>query len=524
MKRGGALAVTAWLIALSGATTATALNLDWERCGKRVKCATAELPRDYSDRSKGKVKIALTRLSATRPETRIGSLFFNFGGPGFGAVDAIKHSGRRDYRSLNRRYDLIGFDPRGTGLSRPAINCQMNAERASKPLPTPSTPRADLVRGSERLIHRCMRYDRRKHILRYVSTENVVRDLNRLRAAVGDHRLNYFGHSYGTAIGGTFESLYPNRVGRIVLDGPLDLQDYFNQPLALWVKQARSSEDVLDGFLRACKRHQAACSHFGGKHPAQALHDLHQQLVENPIPAGDHQRADGDDLLAAVNWDVIGREYWAELASALRDAENGDGTFLRELADGWWGYLPDGGFDPGIEANLIIAAVDQAWPKAVKPYLKTVRRAYRESRYLWWIGGSTSGIYANVVNGLLPRRANDVYRGPFENTASAPTTLVVATTHDPLTPYEGAKAEVRQLGNARLLTMKGYTHGAAYRDASPCVDRAVNAYFNRGLLPDEGTVCRQRVRFEPYAQSKAAKSSVEATAPRLLRPGAVGLP
>ncbi len=136
----------------------------------------------------------------------------------------------------------MAFDPRGVGLSRPAINCHMNAERESKPLPTPSASAADLVRGSKQLIRRCMRFRPNRRIIPYVSTENVVRDLDQLRAAVGDSTLNYVGYSYGTAIGAMYDTLYPDRVGRIVLDGPLDLQAYFNRPLDQWVQQVKSSQ------------------------------------------------------------------------------------------------------------------------------------------------------------------------------------------------------------------------------------------------------------------------------------------
>jgi pimeloyl-ACP methyl ester carboxylesterase len=509
MRRGGVLAAVISALMLFAATSAGAVPiLDWKHCAKHAQCATAELPRNYSDPSKGTVKIALTRIPATNPEKRIGSLFFDFGGPGFGTVEAIRDFGRQEYRKLNRRYDLVAFDPRGVGLSRPAINCHMNGERESKPLPTPATPAQDLVRGSKRLIRRCLNFDRRKHIIPYVSTENVVRDLDQLRAAVGDTRLNYLGYSYGTTIGGTYATLYPDRVGRLVLDGPVDLWEDANRPLKGWLNQAIGAQDVLDGFLRACKRHQDACSNFGDGHPARALAALHRRMSRHPIPAGD-QRADGDDLLAAIDWDVYGRQYWNELAVALHDAERGDGKLVRQLADFWWGYLPDGSLDPGVDANLIITAIDQAWPHSVRPYLKTVRRAYRASKYLWWIGGTTSGIYANVVDGLFPVRANTVFRGPFENSAFAPTALVVATTHDPATPYEGAKAEVRQLGNARLLTMKGYTH-TAYPGASGCIDHAVEAYLMRGVLPARGTTCRQHVPFERYQQSKAKSSKDEA--------------
>ncbi len=212
-----------------------------------------------------------------------------------------------------------------------------------------------------------------------------------------------------------------------------------------------------------------------------------------------------------MNWDVYGRQYWNELAAALSDAEKGDGELLLQLARGWWGRLPDGSYDPGIEANMVIAAVDQAWPKATQPYLRAIRRAYSESKYLWWIGGSTSGIFRQRDRGSVPNpHQHRLPRTVRELTIRADHARR-RNTHDPLTPYPGAKAEVRQLGNARLLTMRGYTH-TAYGGASPCIDRAVEAYLKRGILPPEGKTCTQRVPFEPYSASKQGKASTSAAA------------
>jgi pimeloyl-ACP methyl ester carboxylesterase len=524
MSRAVPIALATCLIALCGASSAGAAPvLDWQRCGKGVKCADAEVPRDYFDASKGTIRIALVRVPATHPEERLGSVFINFGGPGYGAVESIKHSGAESYKALNRRYDLIGFDPRGTGLSRPAVNCHTNAERVTEPLPLPTTSRRHLVRGSQRLIHRCKRFDRGKDILDYVTTGNVARDLDQLRAAVGDERLNYLGYSYGTVIGGTYQTLFPSRVGRMVLDGPVDLNEYFDRPLRGWFNQVVSLQSSLDRFLRACKRDQNACSNFGGKNPRAALAALHSQLDRHPLPADGGPPVDGDDLLAALIWDSFSVRYWGELAAALREAEQGDGTFLRALADGWFGRLPNGKTDPGVDANLVIATVDQAWPGRVGPYRGTLRQAYAASKYLWWSGGSTSGIFGNVVNGLFPVAPNGVYRGPFENSPSAPTTLVVATTHDGFTPYQGALAEARQLGNSRVLTMRGTTH-TAYGGDSPCIDRAVNAYFRAGRLPAEGTVCRQRVPFERLPAGKVPPAGAYSTDRAPLGVGTAGLP
>jgi pimeloyl-ACP methyl ester carboxylesterase len=507
MGRGAAIAIVTCLIGLCAPAGAGATPvLNWERCGKGVQCADAAVPRDYFDASKGTIDIALVKVPATNPEKRIGSLFFNFGGPGFGAVDSIKHRGAENYRALNRRYDLIGFDPRGTGLSRPAINCHADSEAVTEPIALPTSSRRYLVRGSKRLIHRCLRFDRGEDILDYVTTGNVARDLDQLRAAVGDSRLHYYGYSYGTVIGGTYQTLFPDKVGPMVLDGAVDLENYFNHPLRDWYDQVVSLQGSLDRFLAACKRDQEACSHFGGKDPRAALAKLHAQLDRHPLPAEGGRPVDGDDLLAALIWDAFSVRYWGELAAALRDAEQGDGSFLRALADGWFGRLPNGNTDPGVDANLVIATVDEAWPGQVGAYRSALRRTYGASKYLWWSGGSTSGIYGNVTNGLFPLEPNGVYRGPFENAASSPTTLVVATTHDGFTPYADGVAEAQQLGNSRLLTMRGTTH-TAYPGDSPCIDRAVNAYLIRGVLPGEGKTCRQRVPFERLPASKVAAAT-----------------
>ncbi len=497
------VAAVACVLSVGTATADAAPQLDWKRCGKHVACATAEVPRDYGNPARGRIELALAKVPAKRPERRIGSLFFNFGGPGASAADVIAEFGREVWGRLNRRYDLIGFDPRGVGKSRPAIDCRIDVEAVSEPFPSPSTRRSKIVKGSRRLVHRCLESDPKRRIFPYVSTANVARDLNRLRAAVGDRRLHYLGYSYGTAIGGTFQSLFPHRVGRMVLDGPVNLNHGSNHPLPDWVVQAQSFGQSLNRFLRACKADQRACSHFGSGHPERALRELVAQLDQDPIPAKGSRRrpVDGDDLRAALATDLYSVQWWGELASGLADAEAGDGTMLRYLADYWFGRLPDGSYDPYTSANLIITTVDQAYPRQLGPYLATVRRTYRKTKYLWWTGGSTSGLYSNYPNGLFGFRTEGVFRGPFENSSSR-TTLVVGTTHDAYTPYVDARAEARQLGNARLLTMKGDSH-TAYPDNSPCIDRAVYAYLAHGKLPRRGTACEQRVPFEALQQDQA---------------------
>jgi pimeloyl-ACP methyl ester carboxylesterase len=507
----GAGVVAATLVAgpaaASARPSAPVPHLSWTDCGGGFQCATAKVPRDYARPAGRTIRLALIRLPATDRARRIGSLFVNFGGPGGEAVSTIRAAGRELFGSLNDRFDIVGFDPRGVGQSTPSIDCKVNQETLgvyAQPFTTPlNLDVGSLVRRDVRYISRCLALNR--GILPYVSTANVARDMDLLRAAVGDRKLNYLGYSYGTFLGATYESLFPRRYRALVLDGALDADQYINEPLDSLRAQTAGFERALGRFFQACAANQAACRGFGGQDPWSAFDELAERLDAQPLRAGgpDPRPVDGDDLRAAAIQAVYAKQLWPVLAAALAQAQAGDGTLVRRLVDVFYGRNPDGTYDPLLDRYFTISALEQRYPRDIATYLDAGEDSWQSFDHFWFNSG-----YVELAWGLYPVRPRGAFYGPFRAARRATPTLVVATTYDPATPYRGSVQLVRDLGNARLLTMRGDGH-TAYGGNSRCIDRAVDAYLEDLVVPARGTTCRQEV---PFAAPQATAARARAAA------------
>lgn len=477
----------------SATTPAPVPTLDWTDCGDGFLCATATVPLDHARQRGATIELALIKSPAVDPANRLGTLFLNPGGPGGSGVDFVRSAPPAAFPAVSR-YDVVGFDPRGVGASRPAIDCGVDQEREglfAQPFLFPDTlDEADWVRRSAAFTARCVA--RNARILPYVSTADVARDLDLLRQAVGDERLTYLGLSYGTLLGATYASLFPASTGRMVLDGAFDAQLATNDGLETGVQQTVAQEDALARFFAACAADQQACAGFGGNDPDAAWFALVASLDEQPVPApnaSNPQPVDGDDARATTAQALFARPFWPLLAAGLAQASAGDGSLLRFLADGWYARNPDGSDTPLYDQFFAVNAADQSRPRGVLPYLAAGRRAAEQFPHFSWTTG-----YVGLPYGLNPIRARAPYRGPYDPPPDAPTTLVVGTTHDSATPYVWAERLTADLGNARLLTMDGDGHTAFFR-GSPCIDAAIVAYLNQGALPAAGTVCPQQVPF-----------------------------
>jgi pimeloyl-ACP methyl ester carboxylesterase len=394
---------------LAGGVPAASAQIDpprlaWHPCEQApgFQCATAEVPRDYARPNGAKIELAVTRLPARDPARRIGSLFFNPGGPGAPVVEPLHLVGATLFAGLNDRFDLVGFDPRGVGQSRPAIDCRVNQETEglyAQPYPrTETLDPADLFARQSRYIRRCL--DLNPGILPYVGTANVARDMDALRAALGEERLNYLGYSYGTYLGAVYANLFPRRYRALVLDSALDAEQWANDPLELGLEQAAGFERALGRFFQACAADKAVCP-FGGADPHAAFDALLERLDTTPIPAGGPhpEPVNGDDLRAAALQVLYAKELWPILAVALSDAEAGDGTLIRLIVDLLYGRLPDGTYDPGQDRFFAVLAVDGRWPRDLRAYLRQGARAERLFEHFWFNSG-----YLEAAAGLYPVR------------------------------------------------------------------------------------------------------------------------
>jgi pimeloyl-ACP methyl ester carboxylesterase len=510
-----ACAVIAVLAPAAGARQSAPLpKLDWTSCGTapNVVCATATVPRDYDDPNGPTVDLHLAKSPAIDSAHRIGSLFINFGGPGGTAADRFETRGQSYRPGLNQRYDIIAMDPRGVGQSSPSIDCKANQETDgiySQPIPTPETIKVrDLIAKDLGYVHRCLALN--NGILSHVSTANVARDIDLIRQALGEDKITYFGYSYGTFLGATYASMFPTHYRAMVLDGPVDADAYINDPLRDLSAQTSGFERALGRFFQACAANQAACSNFGGSDPWDAFDQLIDRLDATPLAVGD-RTLDGDDVRTGVASALYSKSLWPTLAAALAHAQAGDGTDLKALADGFYGYEPTTGtYDPGTDRYFTIGATEQRYPHDVATYVRAGAQSWDQHDHFSWNNG-----YVELNYGLYPARDRDAFDGPFHVPDSSPTPLVIATTYDPATPYHGARNLVRSLGNARLLVMRGDGH-TAYRinpTNSVCINNAVEAYLDDGTLPAPGTQCTQAIPFA--APTPAARSLVAATVSHL---------
>ena len=443
-------------------------------------------------------------------------MFINYGGPGGTAVDTTQAVGKDLFGAVNDKFDLVAFDPRGVGQSTPSVDCKVNQETDgiySKPFTTPENLDVGaLISKDKGYIQRCISLNR--EILPYLSTANVARDMDGIRAAMGDPKLNYFGFSYGTFLGATYASLFPNNYRSMVLDGPVDANSYINNPSAGLREQSAGFEVELGRFFQACAAFQSFCQ-FGGADPWAAFDKLvsDASIVPIPVPAtsSDPRPLDGDDVNAAAAIAMYNKGNWPFLAAALSQASQGDGTLLRILADAFWARNDDGTYDPGSDRYFLIGAIEQRYSPNLQTYLDAGDNAWGLFTHAYWNTG-----YVELNYGLWPIHARDAFRGPFRASPTSPKVLVVATTYDPATPYRGAKRLVKQLGNAEMLTMVGDGH-TAFGGNSACIDSAVVAQIETLTLPPDGTVCQQEVPFVPPAAAPAATASAAGAARALAR-------
>jgi pimeloyl-ACP methyl ester carboxylesterase len=491
-------------------------KLNWKACGDpemspRPQCATVKVPRDYDHPKGPTLSLAIAKAPATGK--KIGSLFFNFGGPGAFTAPYVEFNGPDLFPALNQRFDIVGLDPRGTDIDT-GIDCKVNQETDgiySEPFTTPfNLNRSAFVKKVSRYVSRCA--SRNADILPYASTANDARDMDLARGLVGDSKLSYLGFSYGTFLGATYASLFPGKMRAVVLDGPIDADQYINNPMQGLREQSAGFERAIGRFFQACAADQENCSGFGGNDPWGAYDELVDEANATPIPAPgyapDPRPITGDDILNVTIVSMYSKLDWGPLARMLSEAAAGDGTRIRTAVDeDVYGRDPaTGEYDPASDRYFTLGAIEQKYRRGdVDFYLDAGDACWGMFDHVW----SNCG-YVELNYGLWPIRGRDVFGGPFSVPKSASTPLVVDTTYDPATPYRGGQRLARDLGNARLLTMRGDGH-TAYETGSPdCIDPAIENYLISKVLPPKGKRCKQEVPFTKPEDEAARKRSTSA--------------
>ncbi|GLW66023.1 proteinase [Actinomadura rubrobrunea] len=457
-------------------------RLEWSDCGNGFECATAKVPLDYANPKGERLRISLIRRPAEDRSQRIGSLFVNPGGPGGSGVEFVRQAAGAFGADLRRRFDIVGFDPRGVGASSP-VRCmtapQLDAFYATDTTPDDKKEVDALASQSRAYADNCR--GKAAKLLPYVGTANAARDIDILRAAAGDDKLTYYGASYGTYLGASYADQFPDKVRALVLDGAVDPRLTNTEML---VEQAKGFETALEAFAADCVKHSGCPL---GTDPDTAL----DRLTEFQKRVDAHPLSNSSDSRPVTEaWAELGlasalyvKENWPLLRMALAQAmQRKDGTLLITLADRLVERGENGSYSNQADANMAVNCVDKPNPADLAAYRKAVDEAAKEAPHFgeFVVWGGLPCIYWPAQTKQKPR--------PFTAKGAAPI-LVIGTLRDPATPYKWSENLARDLSSGVLLTLDGDGH-TAYLQNNPCIVSATDRYLVTGQPPKDGTVCR----------------------------------
>ncbi|GII00545.1 alpha/beta hydrolase [Planobispora takensis] len=444
---------------------------------KSLQCGTLSVPLDYANPDGKKIDIALVRVKATGPGERIGSLLFNFGGPGASGVDTLAQAAKA-FGTLNARYDLVSFDPRGVERSS-GVRCggtdMMDRFTALEGPPYDAAEREESEKTIKDFAQACETTS--GEVLPYIGTVNAAQDMDRIRGALGDQKLNYLGFSYGTQLGAVYATKFPQKVGRMVLDAPLDPSASLRETALI---QTAGFQQAYESFLKDCVKDAGQCETgsdlaTANKNVEKLLDDLDAQ----PLAVEGRQLTQG---LAStgIAEALYSEQTWPFLDQALGMALQGDGRGLLLLADSYTQRSPDGSYSTIMSSFPAISCVDTAERPDETELARTETEALKISP-LFGNGGMGTICSAWPVPGSDEAKKIDA-------TGAETPIVVVGATGDPATPYEWAPELTEQLKEAVLVTRKGEGHGS-YTSGDACTKKAVDAYLLEGQVPENGTTC-----------------------------------
>jgi pimeloyl-ACP methyl ester carboxylesterase len=441
-----------------------------------VQTGHLEVPIDYDDPSKGTIDLFMARHLATDPAKRIGTLLVNPGGPGFGGSDYGIYADQVYSEALLTHFDILGWDPRGTGLSEPAIDCIDDYDEYFGPTDiTPDTPdeRQQIIDLAKDFEEQCA--TKNAEILQFVGTNSSAADMNAIREALGEETITYFGFSYGSELGATWATLFPDTVRAAVLDGAADPNADF---LESGLQQTAGFERTIDTFLAKCSADDACA--FNNDGDAEGAFDaLMLELDENPVP-GEPGRIEVNRgvALSAVAQAMYSESLWPELEQALADAQAGDGAGLLALFDQYFQRRPDGTYDNSLEAFQTISCMDDPARPTVEEDDATAPQ-YTEVAPRFAPG--TTGSYFCTFYPAAENPRVDI------TGAGAGPILVVGTTGDPATPLESSQNMADALEQGVLLTVTADQH-TGY-GVNQCSYDVIDGYLVELAVPEVGTVC-----------------------------------
>ncbi|WP_344866586.1 alpha/beta hydrolase [Amycolatopsis ultiminotia] len=495
------------------AEVATTAAVKWGECTKdqlagvpadQVKlysCARYGVPIDHDDASLGTIDIALMKRAAKVPGQRVGSLFLNPGGPGGSGLTMPTAADQYFQPQVADRFDLIGFDPRGVGESNP-LRCFTTAEDAADvqgalvPVPLSRTEISGTLAAYRDYGEFCHR--NAGALLDHMSTRDVVRDLDTLRAAVGDRQLTYVGFSYGTLIGSTYAAMFPEQTRAIVIDGNVDPQLRTNDGVTYDLGRAQGFEISLDAFLKRCGEAGKACAFSSGT-PRAKFDELREHLRTEPITLPDGSKLNLSALTSLVSGALYSPASFPQLGEALQQAYDVLHPSAQSQSRGKSAFagLPTHGGVADVRPDSPYTADDSYFGVncADKPIgisqdqvpgiaADADRQSPTFGRYQVFSDIAACPVWPAATT-------SDPYRGPWQSHTATPV-LVVSNYYDPATQYKFGQRMAAELGNSRLLSVDAFGH--CILGDSQGVDDATAAYLIDLKVPADGQV------FQPDVQ------------------------
>ncbi len=457
--------------------------LQWSACDSGFQCATATAPLDWNDPSRDSIELALIRQPATGGSA-LGSLLINPGGPGASGVDLVSES--IDYATserLQQSFDIVGFDPRGVNRSS-AVSCYDDPAKFDEYIYGIAVNERgtdawieEVTAASAQFSADCLTHT--GELLGYVDTISAARDLDLLRAVLGDEKLNYLGFSYGTLLGAVYAQLHPGKTGRLVLDGAVDPTV---SPFDLSATQAMGFESALRAYLAECLT-TAECPFRGSVDSAMAeVRTLLDSLDRSPMRNSDGRQLGSGTMFISIILPLYNADSWPALGDLFTEVMAGDAEYAFFLADLYYDRAQDGTYaNNSTEAFLSINCLDYPTDNDVATMraeaLELERLAPVFGHLMSW-GGT------GCAEWPFPPTAQ---RAPI-NAAGSADILVIGTTNDPATPYVWSENLANQLENGHLVTYQGEGH-TAYNKSNACINNTVDDFFISGTVPASDPRC-----------------------------------
>ena len=455
-----------------------AQDINWQNCRQDFKCATLAVPIDYKNLATGTFEIALLKYEA-RTSEKLGSLIVNPGGPGGSGVDYAYAAEYIFSPAILDRYDIVGFDPRGVSRSAP-IRCltdkELDANNNSDSKPDNEKEFKRILNDTKKYVEKCKA--KNKYLNSY-GTANVARDMDVLREALGDKQLNYMGKSYGTYLGTLYAHFFPEKVGRVVLDGAVDPTiSNFEQSLT----QAVGFDHAFSSFAKDCST-KANCPLPADEVAAIAeMQKLFDVAAKKPLPTKGSKRTLSETMMvlgtASAMYDSA--TGWPKLRKAIAQAQEGFGDKFLELADEYTGRQSDGTYPNNeFDSGAVIDCLDVDEPRSISQ-IQSDANAFAEQSPLF-------GPYL-AYGGLTCK-----YFGQSQEVAISPTQttnpiVIIGTTGDPATPYEWAQGLNKLLTNSVLVSLTGEGH-TGQGQGNTCIDDQIDDFYLRGAISTTRAFC-----------------------------------